>query len=155
MVTVATLIKDMIEDHWTAIAPPVADIYFGTGWYEKDEPQKHQVIVSHVFSPPIRWFGASTSECLEPLHTLTNEVYQVDCWVRCDRGENDLTADELTVWNMKEEVVRILIAYRKHFTLPVGLVIPLDRGRQLNEQGHNRQPRILRWNTRVQANYKT
>ena len=150
--TVATQIKDMLENDWAILNPALADVYFATGWYEKDEPQLHQVIVSHIFSPPTRWFGAGYDASL---HTLTHEVYQVDCWVRSDRGENDLTADELIVWNMKEEVFRILNVQRKNFVPPIGLVIPLDRGRQLNEQAHNRQPRMFRWSIRVQANYKT
>jgi len=150
--TVATQIKDMLENDWAILNPALADVYFATGWYEKDEPQRHQIIVSHLYSPPIRWFGAGYDASL---HTLTNERYQVDCWVRSDRGENDLTADELTVWNMKEEVIRILNVQRKNFIPPIGLVIPLDRGRQLNEQGNNRQPRIFRWSIEVQANIKT
>lgn len=155
MSTVATQIKQMIENHWTETNPPLANVYFGTGWYEKDHPQKRQIIVSHVFSPPTRWFGADSGACPKELHTLTHEVYQVDCWLRVGRGKSSLTGEELTVWKMNREVFRILNLYRKHFSLPVGIVIPLDRGRQLNEQGRNRQPRMFRWAMRVQANYKT
>ena len=150
--TVATQIKDMIENDWAILNPALADVYFATGWYEKDEPQKRQIIVSHVFSPPVRWFGAGYDASL---HTLTHEVYQVDCWYRVDRGDDPSPEGELTVWNMKEEVFRILNVQRKNFIPPIGLVIPLDRGRQLNEQGSNRQPRMFRWSIRVQANYKT
>jgi len=150
--TVAEQIKDMIESNWSILDPPAEDVYFGTGWYEKDEPQKRQVIVTHIYSPPTRWFGAGYDASL---HTLTHEVYQVDCWLRVDRGKTDLTGEELTVWNMKEEVLRILNVHRRNFVPPIGLVVPVDRGRQLNEVGHIRQPRILRWSIRVQANYKT
>jgi len=150
--TVAKQIKDMIETNWSILDPAVADVYFGTGWYEKDEPQKRQVIVRHAYSPPTRWFGAGYAA---NLHTLTNEVYQVDCWLRVDRGKSNLTGEELTVWNMKEEVFRILNNQRKNFVPPIGLVIPLGRGLQLNEQASNRQPRMFRWSIRVQANYKT
>jgi len=149
--TVAKQIRDMLENNWSILNPALGDVYFTTGWYEKDEI-KHQVTVSHMYSPNIRWFGAGYDASL---HTLTNEIYQVDCWYRVDRGEDPSPDGELTVWNMKEEVIRILNTQRKNFVPPVGLVIPLDRGMLLNERGRNRQPRMLRWSIRVQANYKT
>ncbi len=79
----------------------------------------------------------------------------MDCWYRVDRGDDPSPVGELTVWNMKEEVFRILNLQRKNFIPPIGLVIPLERGKQMNERGTNRQPRMFRWSTRVQANYKT
>jgi len=147
--SVATQIRDMIEANWALADPPASEIAFTVEWYDpRATAQENQVTVTHWFSPDARWFGPYTPG--GPLKAFVADMYQVNIWVRVPRG--DLTrTQELRAWNMKNEVWRLLNANRDKFSPPVGLVIPLTYGRQLNEQAGNRTPRLIRWMIEVQA----
>lgn len=150
--SVATQIKDMLEANWALASPAAADIAFTVEWYDaRAVDTEYQVTVTHWYSPPSRWFGPNYPDMM--LKAFNTDRYQVNVWVRIPRG--DLTRNqELIAWNMKNEVWRLLNANRDQFTPPIGLVIPLDYGRQLNEENADRTPRILRWMIEVQANFK-
>lgn len=151
--SVATKIRDIVEENWGLISPAVDDIDFSVEWFDaRATATEYQVTITHWHSPPARWFGPLYPEM--PLKAFITDRYQANIWVRIPRG--DLTRDqELVAWNMKNEVWRLLNANRDRYTLPVGLVIPLDYGRQLNEGAANRTPRLLRWMIEVQATMKT
>lgn len=153
--TVAGTIMGILQTNWgLAGALIAANIHFDEGWYDmRATVLDHQVIVSHVTSPPTRFFGPNYTVDTY-LNLLNFDRYAVDCWVRVPRGENGATEQQQCT-DMKNEVVRILNFYRATYAAPIGLVFPLDYGTQLNEVDATGVPRIMRWRVLTQANAKT
>ena len=153
--TVAGTIAAVLRNNWGLAAPlAAANIHFDEGWYDsRGTILDRQVIVSHVVSPTHMFFGPNHAVD-NYLNLLNFDRYAVDCWVRIPRGQDGATEQEQCE-DIKNEVVKVLNLQRENYVAPVGLVLPLDYGTQLNEVDANGVPRVMRWRVLIQANAKT
>jgi len=120
-------------------------------WYDPKQPGKPQITVTGPISSPNRFFGPA-SAAAAGLHLLSYQRFLVNIWVVVPAGEDsDDQSDYAEL--MRIEAVKILNEQRAGYTLPIGLVIPLDEGRALHEL--DRTPRLLRYEIMVQVSYKT
>jgi hypothetical protein len=153
--TVAETILAELVAHWSLAAPlAAANIHFHVDWYDPKWPDQPQITVTGPISSPNRFFGPKVTAGVPAagLHLFSFQRFLVNIWVRVPAGED---SDDQSNYaeQMRIEVVKILNEQRAGYTLPIGLVIPLDAGRALHEL--DRTPRILRYEVTVQANYKT
>ena len=104
--TAAGTIAAVLQTNWSlAGALTSTNIHFDEGWYDsRATVLDHQVIVSHVVSPPSMFFGPNHAVD-NYLNILNFDRYAVDCWVRVPRGEDGATEQE-ECEDMKNEVIR-------------------------------------------------
>ena len=150
--TVAETILAELVAHWSLAAPlAAANSHFHVDWYDPKWPDQPQITVTGPISSPNRFFGPA-SAAAAGLHLFSFQRFVVNIWVRVPAGEDsDDQSDYAEL--MRIEAVKILNEQRAGYTLPIGLVIPLDEGRALHEL--DRTPRILRYEITCQVNIKT
>lgn len=154
--SISERIAGTLQAEWSLAGTLAVDnMHFSVGWFDSLYMNNPQVTVGKAWSPEPYWFLEDREAGLDDLNYISFDRYFVDCWLVVERdfvGESEYE----TVEDMMTECFRILNDRRWSFagtTGPLGLVIPLDRGIALHET--TVQPRILRIQMMVQANYKS
>lgn len=145
--SISKTIIDDIYAEWALLTPlSKTEIHWEPGWYNPDYPNMPQITVNFLVSDPTEWFHGYTS----PMRYISRDGYLLNIWVPIPAG-SDGDDEEKYVSQMQEEAFRALVAITSTPASPIGRVLPINRGRALNEL--NRTPRLLRWEIPFWVNY--